>query len=145
MRRYVARVNKQQRLRNVAEGFLAGLVECGYEGPWRWAHHQWECSFYRAWNGWGPHAGPGFPRFQIGGSADGRTSQAREILWQLKRTSPFHNYDQTPLTMTPRGMSPHEYIEVWVEGASPTGWVELAAAFLAEMARWEKSSSRWDT
>lgn len=27
--------------------------------------------------------------FQIGGSANGRTSQARDMLWQIKRTSPF--------------------------------------------------------
>ena len=31
------------------------------------------------------------------------------------------------------GMSPEEYLEVWVEGASPQEWMELARLFLQEM------------
>ncbi|MEI2826209.1 MAG: hypothetical protein V9F04_07265 [Dermatophilaceae bacterium] len=33
-------MNKQQKLRNIAEGLLAGLAAVGYQGPWRWAHHE---------------------------------------------------------------------------------------------------------
>lgn len=38
-----------------------------------------------------------------------------------------------PLTQEPMGMSPEEYLEVWVEGASPQEWMELARLFLQEM------------
>lgn len=130
-------MNKQQRLRNLAEGFLAALVECGYEGPWRWPHHRWEGSFYRAFHSWGPRSDPIFPRLQVGGSADGRTSQARDILWQIKRTSPFDGYDRAPLPTTPAGLSPREYLAEMVDGATPDEWVALGEAFLTEMARWE--------
>lgn len=126
-------MNKQQKLRNVAEGLMAGLVAAGYHGPWRWAHHQWEGSFYRVWDRWPPHEGSDFPRFEIGGSANGRTSQAREILWQLKRTSPFHTYETEPLPTRPRGMTPGEYLETWCEGATPDEWFALAQGFLKEM------------
>lgn len=88
---YRGAVTKTQKLRNLAEGFMAALVECGYRGPWRWAHHQWEGAFYRVWNDWEPHSSDVFPRLELGGSANGRSSQARAILWELKRTSPFTN------------------------------------------------------
>jgi hypothetical protein len=129
-------VTKTQKLRNLAEGFMAALVECGYRGPWRWAHHQWEGSFYRVWNSWEPHTAAVFPGLALGGSADGRTSQARDILWQLKSTSPFADYGTQPLPEHPRGMTPREYLDVWCEGATVDEWVELASAFLAEIEKW---------
>ncbi|GAA3510435.1 hypothetical protein GCM10022262_38090 [Georgenia daeguensis] len=129
------RLNKQQRLRNAAEGFLAGLVAAGFEGPFTWAHHQWEGPFYRVWNQWPPASRRPqiFPRFQVGGSADGRTSQARDMLWQIKRTSPFAGHKEGPLNPAPNGLTPAEYLEISVEGATPDEWVELARDFLREM------------
>lgn len=44
-------MTKQQKLRNTAEGLLAGLAGVGFACPWTWAHHQWEGAFYRAWRG----------------------------------------------------------------------------------------------
>lgn len=128
-------MNKQQRLRNAAEGFLAALVAVGFEGPFRWAHHQWEGSFYRAWRNWAPavRTPRDFPKFGLGGSADGRTSQARDMLWQIKKTSPFDGFDRQPLNASPMGMTPEEYLESWVEGATPEEWKELARAFLENM------------
>lgn len=117
---------------------MAALVECGYRGPWRWAHHQWEGAFYRVWNGWKPHTNSAFPRLEVGGSANGRSSQARAILWELKRTSPFYEHDAKPLTVKPHGMTPREYLDVWCEGASADEWVALATGFLEEMARREQ-------
>ncbi|GAA4288932.1 hypothetical protein [Georgenia daeguensis] len=128
-------MNKQQRLRNVAEGLLAGLVAVGFDGPFRWAHHQWEGAFYKAWRDWPPASrNPEyFPRFKVGGSADGRISQARELLWEVKRTSPFHGYDQQPLNPSPMGLDPQEYLAIRAEGATPQEWMALARTFLAEM------------
>jgi hypothetical protein len=128
-------MNKQQRLRNCAEGFLGGLAAVGFEGPFRWAHHQWELSFYWAWDRWAPatRSPRTFPTFQVGGSANGRTSQAREILWTINRNSPFDGYDKGPLNVAPRSLTPSEYLEDYVEGASPAEWMELARAFLAKM------------
>lgn len=128
-------VTKTQKLRNLAEGFMAALVECGYRGPWRWAHHQWEGPFYRVWYEWEPHTNDAFPRLELGGSANGRSSQARSVLWQLKRTSPFYGYDTEPLTVNPRGMTPREYLDLWCDGATAEEWVDLGAAFLEEMAK----------
>lgn len=124
-------MTKQQRLRNVAEGFLGGGVAVGFEGPFRWAHHQWEGSFYRVWRNWPPaaRAPRDFPAFQIGGSANGRTSQARDMLWQIKRTSPFEGFKQQPLNPSPMGLTPEEYLEIWVKGATPDEWKNLARAF----------------
>lgn len=34
-------MNKQQKLKNTAEGLLGGLAAIGFRGPWRWAHHEW--------------------------------------------------------------------------------------------------------
>lgn len=84
-------VTKTQQLRNLAEGFMAALVECGYRGPWRWAHHQWEGAFYRVWNEWGPHTDSAFPHLELGGSADGRSTQARAILWNSNARHPSTN------------------------------------------------------
>ena len=133
-------MTKTQKLRNLAEGFMAALVECGYRGPWRWAHHQWEGAFYRVWASWGPHRNNQFPGLQLGGSADGRTSQARDVLWQLKRTSPFAEFRSEPLTEQPLGMTPREYLHEYCGGASPDQWVALATAFLTEMERFERAS-----
>ncbi|MEP7738890.1 hypothetical protein ABKW28_14645 [Nocardioides sp. 31GB23] len=130
---YRGAMTKTQKLRNLAEGLMAGLVECGYRGPWRWAHHQWEGPFYRAWDRWEPHTRPEFPPLELGGSSSGRSSQARVVLWQLKSTSPFHAYESQPLTDQPRGMEPREYLEECCDGATADEWVELAKAFLAEM------------
>lgn len=129
-------MTKQQRLRNVAEGLMAGLVANGFTGPWHWAHHQWEGVFYRVWRDWPPaqRDPASFPTFQLGGGA-GRTSQARDMLWTLKSTSPFHDHDRKPLTMKPRGMTPVEYLEIWVTGAHADEWIDLARKFLAEMER----------
>lgn len=120
---------------------MAALVECGYRGPWRWPHHQWEGAFYRVWEAWDPHSFDVFPRLQLGGSASGRSSQARAILWELKRTSPFYEHDTKTLTANPRGMTPREYLETWCEGATADEWVSLADAFLREMAEREKRSA----
>lgn len=114
---------------------MAALVECGYEGPWRWAHHEWEGSFYRAWADWRPHTSPAFPRLELSGSAGGRSSEARAALWELKSTSPFATYESEQLTTSPQGLTPREYLELYCEGATPEEWVELADSFLAEMAR----------
>lgn len=127
-------LNKRQKLRNTAEGFLAGLAAVGFEGPWRWAHHQWEGPFYRAWRNWSPSTElQTFRTFQVGGSADGRTSQARDLLFTINRTSPFHGFDRTPLNPAPYGLSPREYLELHVTGATPEEWVKLAHDFLREM------------
>lgn len=127
-------LNKQQKLRNTAEGLLAGLAAVGFQGPWRWAHHQWEGAFYRAWREWPPSSNADiFRTFQIGGSANGRTSQARDILFTVKSTSPFYGYDRKPINSEPLGLTPMEYLDTWVEGASPQEWVGLATRFLAEM------------
>lgn len=127
-------MNKQQKLRNTAEGLLAGLAAIGFQGPWRWAHHQWEGAFYQAWGAWPPAKNvQAFRTFRVGGSTDGRTSQARDILFTIRRTSPFASYDCEPLNPAPHGLTPEEYLEIWVEGATPQEWMGLARAFLAEM------------
>lgn len=117
-----------------AEGFMAGLVASGYRGPWRWAHHQWEHAFYGAWSEWPPvgRAPQDFPRFRLGGGA-GPTSQARDMLWQLKRTSPFHEYQSDPLPEEMFGLTPVEYLEIHADAARPDEWIALADAFLREM------------
>lgn len=128
-------MNKQQKLRNIAEGLLAGLAAVGYQGPWRWAHHEWEGAFYRAWRQWPPSGNRDvFREFGVGGSADGRTSQARDILFTVKSTSPFSGYDRKPINHQPMGLTPEEYLDIWVKGASPQEWMALATRFLAEMA-----------
>ncbi|GAB3438973.1 hypothetical protein GCM10027517_11840 [Phycicoccus ginsengisoli] len=133
---YGVPMTKTQRLRNCAEGFMGGLVEAGFPGPWRWAHHQWEGAFYSAWRNWAPATrNPKlFPTFKVGGGG-GASSQARDMLWQLKSTSPFHDHDRAPLNRHPRGMTASEYLEIHVEGASAQEWQELAASFLAGMRR----------
>jgi len=90
----------------------------------------WELPFYRVWRRWPPaqRHPDRFPRFELNGH--GRTSEAREMLWQLKRTSPFHLYETEPLPETPFGLSPREYLEIWVDAASPDEWIALARAFL---------------
>jgi len=112
---------------------MAGLVACGYRGPWRWSNLDWELSFYRVWARW-PAAQRDaalLPTFQLGGH--GRTSEPREMLWQLKRTSPFHAYGDDLLPAHPRGMDPVEYLEIHVEVATPSEWVALARDFLSEV------------
>lgn len=127
-------MNKQQKLKNTAEGLLAGLAAVGFKGPWHWAHHEWEGAFYRAWRNWPPaRDAQTFRAFQVGGSADGRTSQARDILFAVKSTSPFDGYDRGPLNPAPRGLTPEEYLEISVEGATPQEWMDLARSFLTEM------------
>lgn len=127
-------MNKQQRLRNIAEGLLGGLAAVGFEGPWVWPHHRWEGAFYRAWRSWPPSTRSDvFRTFKVGGSADGRTSQGRDILFSVKRTSPFAEFRSMPLTQEPMGLSPEEYLEIWVEGATPQEWMDLARLFLQEM------------
>ena len=128
-------MNKTQRLRNAAEGFMSGLLVCGFTGPWVWAHHEWEGAFYKAWRMWPPkdRTPQLFPTFKLGGGA-GATSQARDMLWQLKRTSPFHDYGTRLFPQEPFGLPPHEYLEIHVEGATPQEWRQLAHSFLAVMA-----------
>jgi hypothetical protein len=131
--RTVTTMTKQQRLRATAEGFMAGLVACGYRGPWRWSNLEWEPAFYRAWRDWWPQQRTPklFPAFELGGH--GHTSQAREMLWQLKRTSPFHGFHDHELPTEPMGLDPREYIEIWVDTAEPDEWIALASAFLTEI------------
>lgn len=126
--------SKTKRLRLTADGFMAGLVANGYRGPWRWAHHEWESSFYRAWDTWAPaqQRPADFPYFRLGGGA-GRTSQPRDMLWQLKRTSPFAAYDTEVLPAEPIRLTPQQFLEIWVDIAQPEAWVALAAAFLDEV------------
>lgn len=126
-------MSKQQRLRTTAEGFMGGLVVCGFRGPWRWSHLEWELPFYRAWRRWPPQqrSPERFPTFEVGGH--GRSSQAREMLWQLKRTSPFHDPHSQQLSSEPMGLSALEYLEIWTDTATPDEWTALAAAFLAEI------------
>jgi len=127
-------VDKQQKLRNTAEGLLAGLIAIGFQGPWRWSHHRWEEAFCQAWGAWEPAKDPQvFRTFSMGGSANGRTSQAREIFSAVKRTSPFAEYNREPLNRAPRGLTPEDYLATCVEGATPQEWMDLARAFLQEM------------
>ncbi|UCN14785.1 hypothetical protein LFM56_00175 [Cellulomonas iranensis] len=51
----------------------------------------------------------------------------------MKSTSPFNGYNRGPLNSAPRGLTPEEYLEIWVEGATPEEWMDLARSFLAEM------------
>lgn len=126
-------MTKQQRLRNAAEEFMVGLVANGFRGPWRWNNLDWELAFYKAWREWPPQQRDhkSFPSFEVGGHR--MTSQAREMLWQLKSTSPFHDYQKEPLPLMPRNLTPEEYLEISVDGASQSEWVSLAKAFLTEM------------
>lgn len=128
-------MTKQQKLRMTADAFLAALVCAGYRGPFRQSHLDWELPFYRAWRRWEPQQRKPslFPTFGIGGSADGRTSQARDMLFQVKRTSPFHDYADTALTTTPFGLTPREFLEIWARAATPDEWVALAQDFLNEL------------
>lgn len=126
-------MNKQQRLRNAAEGFMGGLVANGFRGPWRWNNLDWELAFYKVWRAWLPQQRDpkSFPRFELGGHR--ASSQAREMLWQLKATSPFYSYQDEPLPAEPLNLTPVEYLEIWAKGATPEEWIALAAAFLTEM------------
>ena len=127
-------MTKQQKLKNTAEGLLAGMVAVGFDGPFRWPHHEWETAFYRVWRAWPPSSNTEvFRTLELGGSANGRTSQARDILFAVNRTSPFVGYDRGPLNPAPRGMTPQEYLETSVEGASPQEWMDLARALLDEL------------
>ncbi|GIG40958.1 hypothetical protein [Cellulomonas phragmiteti] len=130
-------MDKTRRLRNAAEGFMAGLVAAGFEGPFRWAAHQWEGPFRRAWRSWEPQQrNPrDFPTFGLGGSADGRTSQPRDMLFQLKRTSPFHDYRTHALPTQPSGLTPEDYLDINATGATPAELRQLALTFLDEMAK----------
>lgn len=112
---------------------MGGLVASGFRGPWRWNNLDWELAFYKAWRAWLPQQRDpmSFPRFELGGHRT--SSQAREMLWQLKATSPFHSYQDEPLLLEPLNLAPVEYLEFWAEGATPEEWIALAAAFLREM------------
>ena len=133
----MANMDKTQRLRNAAEGFMAGLVAVGFEGPFWSAWHEWEGSFYSAWRTWTPKDdNPGdFPTFHVGGSANGRSSQARDMLFTLKSTSPFEAYATNALPLEPRWLSPEQYLEIHVQGATPEQWKDLARAFLERIGR----------
>jgi hypothetical protein len=133
-------MTKPQRLGMTADAFMAALVACGFKGPWRWSNVDWEPSFRRVWHDWPPQQRDPdrFPSFRLGGH--GRTSEPRELLWQLKRTSPFHNLRENPLTDQPFGLSPREFLEIWADAARPDEWVALAHAFLDDMARWADPS-----
>ena len=132
---YGQRVTKQQRLRNVAEGFMAGLVANGFNGPFKYSNLDWELPFYRVWHRWEPpRRNPAvFPSFALGGT--GRSSEPREILWQLKSTSPFNSYASEPLPTHPMGLTPEEYLEIWAEGAEPGEWIALGTDFLGELGK----------
>lgn len=131
-------MSKQQKLRNVADGFMAALVANGYEGPWRWRDLDWEFAFYKAWRDWPPQQRDprSFPSFELGGHRT--SSQGREMLWQLKSTSPFHAFRTGPLPTKPLGLDPIGYLEIWAKGASPAEWVALGRAFLSEMGEEEE-------
>jgi hypothetical protein len=60
------------------------------------------------------------------------------MLWQLKSTSPFDEYRTRPLPEEPLSLSPHEYLEIHVDAATPEEWRELADSFLQAMAEREK-------
>ncbi len=57
----------------------------------------------------------------------------RGTSFAVKSTSPFDGYARGPLNPAPRGMAPEEYLEIWVEGATPREWMDLARSFLVEM------------
>ena len=61
------------------------------------------------------------------------------MLWQLKRTSPFHYYSSQRLPAEPLGLPIVEYLEIWVDGATPDEWIALGADFLGELG--ERTSS----
>ena len=126
-------MNKQQRLRNTAEGVMAALVECGFRGPVRWSNLDWELPFVQAWGRWAPasRSPSDFPKFEVGGYRT--SSEPREMLWQLKRTSPFEDGWNRVLTERPHGLTPRDYLDIWVKGATPDEWVGLAQAFLRLM------------
>lgn len=133
-------LEKPQKLRNTAEGFMAGLAAAGYTGPLHWRNLQWELDFYDAWRSWEPKdRSPEYFRvFELDGH--GRTSQGRELLWQLdKRTSPFQDY-RTGINPQPRGLDPREFIRLNVKGATPDEWIELARSFLNQKAHDENTS-----
>jgi len=131
-------MTKQQRLRTTAAGFMAGLVACGYRGPWRWSNLDWELPFYRVWRTWTPpqRRPELFPAFELGGRR--YTCEAREMLWQLKRTSPFHGFRDEELPAEPMGLSPYAYLEIYADTASPDEWTTLAREFLSDIAQREK-------
>lgn len=112
---------------------MGGLIMAGFEGPFPWAHHEWEGPFLAAWRQWSPSSdnSPYLPTLEAGGT--GTSAQPRELLWQLKSTSPFHNHDSEPLNQNPRGVSVEEYLEYNIHGATPDQWRELAEQFLANM------------
>lgn len=126
--------SKEQRLRTTADGFMAGLVACGFRGPWRYRNLDWEGAFLNVWDDWQPQElhPDRFPYFEFGGGP-GRTSQPRDMLWQLKRTSPFHRYNTQPLPQEPDGLTPQEFLDIRVGAAQPEEWIALADAFLAEV------------
>ncbi|GAT89609.1 hypothetical protein CVCC1112_4268 [Paenarthrobacter nicotinovorans] len=112
---------------------MAGLVVNGFQGPWRWNNLDWELPFYKVWRDWAPQQREpqSFPRFELAGTRF--TSQAREMLWQLKSTSPFQAFQTEALPVEPRGLDPVDYLEIYAEGAEPEEWIALAAAFLKAM------------
>lgn len=112
---------------------MAGLVANGFRGPWRWSNMDWERAFYIAWRDWPPRQRElnTFPSFETGGHRT--TSQARDMLWQLKRTSPFSDYQTERFPLEPMGLTPEDYLEIWAKGALPDEWIALAKAFLVEM------------
>lgn len=127
------KMTKQQRLRTTAEGFMAGLLACGYRGPWRWSHLTWELPFYQAWRDWPPpRRTPNlFPSFEPGGV--GKSSEPRNMLFQLKQTSPFHYYQDEELPAEPLGLTPREYLEIWAGIATADEWIALASTFLTHI------------
>lgn len=124
-------MNKTQRLRNTAEGFMAGLVANGYTEPFS-DRGDWEFAFRKAWDAWpAKDRNPkDFPKFGI--SAYCGVSEPRNMIWQLMQTSPFVDYENG-LNQEPRGFTPEDYLETFVEGATADEWIGLAAAFLREM------------
>lgn len=126
-------MTKQQRLRTTADGFMAALVECGFRGPVRWSNLDWELPFMRAWARWAPSSRTprDFPTFQVGGYRT--SSEPRELLWQLKRTSPFEGGWNEVLTDQPHGLTPREYLEIWAQTATPDEWIHLAQDFFGLM------------
>ena len=80
---------------------MAGLVADGFLGPFRYSHLTWELLLPGLGQVGARAAEPlRVPRFR-----DRRTrkdkSQPCELLWQLKRTSPFQAYDHEPLPLSP--------------------------------------------
>lgn len=55
------------------------------------------------------------------------------MLWQLKRTSAFHDHTREPLPLEPHGLEIRDFLDIYAGTASPEEWIALAQDFLDEL------------